>query len=495
MTGSTNAPNGSSVAQNEDLSAPLVVDLDGTLIKTDLLYETASQFSLRQPWRIFSLFIWLLRGPAFLKAQLAAATQIDVEVLPYNQCLLTYLREQRAEGRKLALATASHKQLAEAVADHLDLFDRSFSTEGNLNLRGEAKRSCLVDAYGEGGFDYVGNDKSDLCVWRSARQAYAVLGAGSFRSEVEALESHKRSFDDERGSVTTAFIKALRPHQWVKNLLLVVPLLGAHLYTDTGALFAVVIAFFVFSLTASSVYFLNDLADVQADRDHSSKSRRPFAAGNLSLLSGWIGWVVMALIALTSAWLFLPTAFGITLGIYFLVSLAYSLWLKQSAILDVIILAGLYTLRIIAGAAAISIAPSFWLLSFSMFLFLSLAFIKRYSELKEARESGHAELIKGRGYRSSDLEMVSSLGGVSGYLSVLVLALYIQDPMTVKLYQTPQLIWLACPVLLYWISRAWLITHRGEMHSDPIMFALKDRVSWVLGGLMAVVFISARVFS
>jgi 4-hydroxybenzoate polyprenyltransferase len=249
----------------------------------------------------------------------------------------------------------------------------------------------------------------------------------------------------------------------------------------------------VFGLTASSVYILNDLADVADDRHHHRKRFRPFAFGNLSLLTGWVAWPSLLIAAFVLASTLLPASFVWVLGAYFILTLAYSLRLKQSAMLDVLTLAGLYTIRIIAGAAAISVPLSFWLLSFSVFIFLSLAFIKRFSELKTARKSGHEGNIRGRGYVHQDLELVSSMGSSAGYLSVLVLALYIQDAVNANLYGAPQVIWLACPILLYWISRAWLIAHRGQMHDDPIVFAIKDRVSWVVGACFLGVFALAKV--
>jgi 4-hydroxybenzoate polyprenyltransferase len=292
-----------------------------------------------------------------------------------------------------------------------------------------------------------------------------------------------------------AMLKAMRLHQWMKNLLVFVPLMAAHQYADAPRDVLALMAFVVFSLTASSVYLLNDLVDVQDDRHHARKRNRPFASGALSLITGWLAWPVLLLVAVVLSALFLPVMFSASLGVYFVLTVAYSLHLKQLAVVDVLTLAALYTLRIIAGAAAIDVAVSFWLLLFSMFIFLSLALIKRYSELKVARDAGKSGALRGRGYEPEDLELVSSLGGSAGFIAVLVLALYIQDGQAAHLYATPQLIWLACPVMLFWISRAWLIAHRGRMHDDPIVFALKDKVSWGVGALMVGVLALARVLS
>jgi 4-hydroxybenzoate polyprenyltransferase len=474
---------------------PLVVDLDGTLVKTDLLAETASQFVLTQPLRCFKLLIWLMQGKSTLKSHLAHNTSVDVSALPYNEAVVTWLKQEKAQGRSIVLATASHRVLAEEVADHLSLFDEVLATDGSTNLKADAKRAALVAKYGEKGFDYVGNDWADLPVWQSAAQAHVVSRSGSLIDAVRRHDNLGQVFSDGKPSLAQALLKAMRPHQWMKNLLVFIPLLAAHRYGDAGSVLQALLAFAAFGLTASSVYLLNDLVDVADDRQHARKRQRPFAAGHLSLLHGWLAWPLLLVCAFTLAAAALPLRFTLSLSAYFVLTVAYSLRLKQIPMVDVLTLAGLYTLRIIAGAAAIAVPLTFWLLSFSMFLFLSLAFIKRYSELKTARQNGQTKALRGRGYTSQDLELVANLGGSAGYTGVLVLALYIQDAHTANLYATPKAIWLACPLLLYWISRAWLIAHRGKMHDDPIVFALKDRVSWAVAALFAAVFVAARVIA
>jgi len=318
-------------------------------------------------------------------------------------------------------------------------------------------------------------------------------GSRVLLARVRALGNLAESFPTGRPPFVRSLLKGMRLHQWVKNLLVLVPLFAAHRYGDPEALRQGLMAFVVFGLAASAVYLLNDLVDVTDDRYHASKRRRPFAAGDLSLLQGWLIWPLLLVAAFAAALLLLAPAFTLVLAGYIALTLAYSLYLKRRALVDVMSLAGLYTLRIIAGAAALSIELSFWLLTFSGFLFLSLAFVKRYSELLGARTDGRSEKIRGRGYFPGDLDMISTLGAVAGYISVLVLALYIQSPLTAQLYAHPEVIWLACPLLLYWISRTWLITHRGEMNDDPIVFALKDRTSWLVGGCFVAAFVVARV--
>jgi 4-hydroxybenzoate polyprenyltransferase len=475
-----------------DLSTPLVVDLDGTLIKTDLLFESANQQLLANPFKLLRLIGCNQRSIAVLKAHLAESHQIEPASLPYNKALIAWLIRQKTLGRRIILATASHRILADKVADHLGFFDEVLATEGFHNLKAENKRICLVERFGEGGFDYVGNDEPDFVVWRSARKAYVVSSSSVFIKQVQELGNLEKVFSADKLPLALLLSKALRLHQWVKNLLIFVPLLAAHRFADSISLLNGFISFILFGLVASSVYILNDLVDIADDRYHHRKRLRPFASGDLSLLIGWLAWPVLLLSAFALSGLLLPLSFTLVMSVYFALTLAYSLRLKQIAMLDVLILAGLYTLRIIAGAAAISIPLSFWLLTFSIFIFLSLAFIKRFSELHSARYSGHEGSIRGRGYAHQDLELVSSMGSSAGYLSVLVLALFIQDTHTSILYATPQIIWLACPILLYWISRTWLIAHRGQMHDDPIIFAIKDRVSWLVCAIFLGIFALAR---
>jgi 4-hydroxybenzoate polyprenyltransferase len=470
-----------------DSQTPLVVDLDGTLIKTDLLLETATQFAVRHPLRLLPLLARPPRSRSLLKARLADACTVDAASLPYNERLVAWLREERLRGRHLVLATASHRSLAEAVQGHLGLFDEVLATEGDVNLKSHRKRDLLVGRFGEGGFDYVGNHASDLPVWRSAGRAYVVgasprlvARARSQGGTVDALESGRRSW-------ARSLFVALRPHQWVKNLLVLLPLFAAHTYGDLASAVHAIVAMVVFCLLASGVYVLNDLTDLGDDRYHPLKRQRPFARGDLSLWQGWLAWPALFIAAWVIAALYLPRLFMVVLGTYFVLTLAYSFRLKQLVVVDVLTLAGLYTLRVLAGAAAIAVEPSFWLLAFSVFFFLSLAFIKRYSELRAAPNSG-GDQIRGRGYVRGDLEMVSVLGVAAGYISVLILALYVNDGLTSRFYRSPRLIWLACPLLLFWISRAWVVAHRGDMHGDPIVFALKDRASWVVGACLVALF-------
>ena len=469
---------------------PLVIDLDGTLLRSDLLMETGLVFLRDQPHRFFVPLQWLMRGKAALKHELAHATELDVSVLPYNKAVIDLIEAERGRGRRVVLATASHRRLADRVAEHLALFDEVIATDKDRNLSAKTKRDALVGTYGDRGFDYAGNSQDDLPVWGAARQAYLVNAS-------PATERRARKIGNVAGVLASElpalrdWAKAMRLHQWLKNLLIFVPLLASHRYTDLNLVFDGLLAFLCFCLCASSVYILNDLLDLRDDRHHTRKRFRPFASGRISIQAGLIAFPALLVGAFALAIWQLPLAFTGGLATYYALTLAYSMVLKRRMVIDVITLAGLYTMRIIVGAIALSIPLSFWILAFSMFMFLSLALVKRYAELFDVRTKGSEEKARGRGYFTDDLQMIASLGAASGYMAVMVLALYINDARTLQLYRQPEFIWLACPLLLTWISRVWMLAHRGAMHEDPIIFAVRDRVSLSIGTLLALVFWAA----
>ncbi|MFJ4142968.1 UbiA family prenyltransferase [Pseudomonas sp. NPDC089734] len=469
---------------------PLVVDLDGTLLRSDLLFETAMAFMRNHPLRLFRLFIWLFRGKAAVKQGLAMATHIDVARLPYDPAVIQYITNERTAGRLIILATAAHDSLARRIAQHLQLFDLVWASDGQLNFSAHRKRDVLVGHYGEGGFDYIGNSRDDVCIWKASRRAIVV----NPEAGVESRAQHLGNVEQVIHSNTTTlkdWRKALRLHQWMKNLLILVPLLAAHQLQQPVQWLNGLLAFVCFGLCASSVYVLNDLLDLADDRHHKTKCLRPFASGRLSIKSGLL--VIPALLLTAfglSIWL-LPWQFAAVLAAYYALTLAYSLRLKRFMVVDVIVLAMLYTARILAGAAAFSLPLTFWILAFSMFLFLSLALVKRYAELREIQGRESRTSPRGRGYYPDDLDMIASLGASSGHLAVMVLALYIHEGATVVLYQRPHVIWLACPLLLFWITRVWMLTHRGQMHDDPVVFAIRDRISQGVGLLFLLVFWAA----
>lgn len=482
QTGSAARP-----CQGAEEGVPLVVDLDGTLVRSDLLAEGAVLVLKRNPLSAFEMLVWLGKGRAHFKARIAERATLDGEGLPYRRAVLEYLQTEAAAGRRLVLATAADARIARQVADRLGLFDTVLASDGEVNLSGEQKRERLVSAFGEKGFDYVGNSARDLAVWASARRAVLVAPTGRLRRRAESLVEVERVLDDDPGTLLD-YLQALRLHQWLKNLLVFVPVVAAHRLGDPASLVQASMAFLAFGLCASSVYLFNDLMDIEADRHHPRKRARPLASGRVPVtLAPALALGLMA--ATLAVSVTLPTPFLGVLGAYLVLNAAYSLWLKPVPILDVLVLAGLYTLRIIAGSAAIGVWPSTWLLAFSMFLFLSLALVKRYAELMAMRAVEGAK-ARARGYRLDDAELLASLGGGAGYLAVLVLALYIEGGAHL-LYSRPQLIWVLCVLLLYWISHLWLMAHRKRMHDDPLVFAVRDHTSQLLLALMAVVVIGA----
>lgn len=467
------------------LAPPLCVDLDGTLIRSDVLLESLLLLMKRNPLYLILAAGWLLLGgKSRLKAEIAARVVLNPAALPYNKDLLAWLNSERAAGREIWLCTAANVQLAEKVAQHLDLFDGVIASDSRVNLAGKRKADQLVERFGHGGFDYCGNEWRDLAIWRRARGAIIVNGPAALERRAASELAVLRVFPAAEGKRFRTIPRALRPHQWAKNVLVLVPLITAHRVGDLSALASGLAAVVAFCLCASSVYLLNDMLDLEADRGHPRKSKRPFAAGDLSLTIGLaLAPALLAAAALIAA--FLPGKFQLSLAAYYVLTFAYSVKLKRMLLVDAVALAGLYTLRIIAGAGAVTVALSFWLLLFSVFLFLSLAFVKRYAELDALRRQQRLQAL-GRGYRVEDLAVLQSFGTAAGYLSVLVLALYINSPEIEPLYHRPKAIWMLCVLMLYWISRVWMTAHRGGMHDDPVVYALRDRVSLGLGLLAAI---------
>ncbi len=455
---------------------PLCVDLDGTLVRTDTLWESVMIFLARNPFHAFLLVFWVFQGPSSFKRQLARRVELDPVSLPYNREFLEYLHAQHREGRTLLLVTAADRQIAEGVARHTRIFTEVMASDGVLNLKGDRKRILLDERFGPGGYDYAGDSSADLAIWKACNRSILVNASADVRRRAEAVSSVAQSFPSPRRSWKT-LVKAIRSHQWVKNVLVFLPVITSHRVFDLPSVIAGVLAMIAFSLCASSVYVLNDLLDLASDRAHERKRRRPFAAGDLSIPFGLV-LTAMLLTASIIVSLFLPSAFQLTLAIYYASTLAYSLVLKRRLLVDVFMLAGLYTIRVLAGSAATGIEASAWLLAFCLFFFLSMALVKRFTELLALNEKSQLR-VAGRGYAASDLQAIGSLGSSSGFMCALVLALYINSPQVAPLYRSPWALWFLCPLLLYWISRVWILAYRGSMHDDPILFALRDRVSYL----------------
>ena len=469
-------------------AVPLAVDLDGTLVKTDLLVESLLVLVKRNPLYAFFVLFWMLKGKAYLKHQIGRRVTLDVSSLPYHLDLLIHLRNLHEQGRRLILATAADERIARQIADYLQLFDTILASDGITNLGGVRKRDRLIDEFGERGFDYAGNGRDDLMVWAAARNAIVVSSRPKIQKAAGKLTVVAQLFEQRKTGVKR-YLEAVRLHQWLKNSLVFVPLLAAHRLHQAPLLAPACLAFVAFGLCASSVYVLNDLLDLSEDRRHPRKRYRPFAAGELSLLSGFVLAPTLLVLSILLS-LSLPGAFLGVLAAYYSLTLAYSFYIKYIMMLDVIVLAGLFTVRMMAGSAAVDIWPSHWLLAFSMFLFVSLALVKRYAELVIVRKE-RGENAGARGYVVGDRELLSAMGSASGFISVLVLALYITSGAALKNYGHHRVIWLACPLLFFWISYIWLLAHRGTMHDDPLVFALRDPGSWTVFLLMTAVMIVA----
>ena len=475
---------------------PLCVDLDGTLVKSDTLVDSALALARHRPADLIKLPGWLLQGKAALKRHLTAVVTLDVVHLPYNRELLQYLEQQHATGRPIYLATAADAVLAQRIAGHLGLFTGVLASDGTHNLAGNNKLAAFRKQFGESGaFAYIGNATPDLPLLQSSSQPMVANPTAGLRSALRSAKVTPVRVFQEQVSPFRAWAKALRFHQWAKNVLLFLPLLLAH-DRAPGLIAGALVAFLAFGLCASATYIVNDLLDLEADRQHPGKRRRPFASGDLSAISG----VAVVLLFLAAAFalalavpriihavspdLVLTPPFQISfagwLFIYLATTLAYSLRLKRVVMVDVIVLSGLYTIRIIAGSAATGIAVSTWLGSFSIFFFLSLAFVKRFAELESLRERGGAT-AQGRGYHVADLEQLRTSGTSSGIASVVVLTLYISNLSAAQLYHHTNRLWLLVPVLLLWILRLWLVASRGHLHEDPVVFAITDKRSLFLG--------------
>lgn len=473
-----------------EVGRTIAVDLDGTLIRSDLLVESIFLFIRRHPLRVLELLGWLFHGKAHFKRRIADAVQPDVETLPYNEGLLAWLAAQRAAGAVLVLATASDLRLARAVADHLGLFDEVMGTQEH-NLASAHKRDALIARFGHGGFEYAGNAAADLKVWEAASRCHVANPESGVLRRARRIGRDGELFEDRR-PYPGVLRRALRLHQWAKNLLVFVPILAVHKFTDLALLRDSALAFLCFGACASSVYLLNDLLDLEDDRQHRTKRLRPLASGALPVAHALVWMPLLLLLAFGAALHWLPLRFSLVLLGYYLLTMAYSLWLKRLVMVDVVTLAMLYTVRVVAGAAAIAHPTTFWILAFCTFIFLSLAFVKRYTELHDLKSKGEGA-APGRGYVAADFELLASLGGSAGYVSVLVLALYINDGAAQGLYRHPHWMWLTCPLLLFWLSRVWILAHRGQMNDDPIVFALRDRISRVVGIAAALAFVLAAI--
>lgn len=469
-----------------DAAVPLAVDIDSTLHSGGLLMEGVLQFVANRGTGIFALPFWLLAGRAAFKRKIAQAAPVAVELLAFNPSVMAEIAVAKASGREIWLASAADESAVAAVAKEVGATGW-FSSDGHTNLAGQAKVDALVGRFGRGGFDYIGNAKRDLPVWRQARHALGVGLSPGLAQKVRALNATARMLPGPKGGFRD-HLRALRPHQWMKNVLVFVPFIAAHQF-EAAPYATAAGAFVALSACASGAYLLNDLLDLPHDRQCTVRNCRPLAAGQVAPLR-----LIYMALGLIAAGLALAFSLSDLLGgcalSYLLLSLAYSLWLKRMLLMDVITLSVLYGMRVIAGAAAAAVVPSPWLLAFSLFFFLSLASVKRQGELSVLRAAG-GSLLAGRAYRTADLAGMTALAMASGAASIVVIAFYIQSPAVGMRYGFPGFLWLFCPVLVYWLGRMILIANRGKIEVDPVMFVMRDRASWVVLGVSIGIFISS----
>lgn len=456
-------------AVSDNRHVPLCIDLDGTLVATDTLWEGLVAVLIRRPWLLFAAIAWAISGKAVLKREVAARYQSKGRDWPYRPELIARIELARKAGQPVWLVTGAAQSTATTIAEHLGLFDRVLHSTDTENLTSHRKRERLVALCGDGGFDYAGNSRDDLVVFDAARRAIIVAPDSAAkrwgtRHAAETLPLLAKS--------PLAIFKSIRVHQWLKNVLIAVPLVLNHEYAEIGLVFAAVAAFFSFSFLASAVYIVNDIADLANDRQHPRKRLRPLASGAVSIpvVSFTAAALLLASIGLASL---LPPMFWAVLGLYAVVTTVYTFVLKRKLLVDVFTLAGLYTVRIVAGAAATGVELSFWLLAFSIFFFLSLALVKRYVELDELAEDAKTRL-KGRSYVGSDKDMIGQAGVASAFSAAMVLALYVDSKEVASMYSQPALLWPLCPLILYMLLRIWVLARRSQMHDDPVVFIMRD---------------------
>jgi 4-hydroxybenzoate polyprenyltransferase len=469
-----------------DVEVPLCVDLDGTLVKTDCLFEALAQMLFRQPGRLGGILLRGWRGKAWIKQQISKNSPISAESLPYNAEVIALIEREKVVGRRIVLVTASDQLTADGIAAYLKVFDEVLGSDGVTNLRGSAKAALLEQKFGRGGFDYAGDSSVDIPVWEAARHAYVVNPAPGARAW-----SYGHPTATVMGCARDGWlplVRALRPKHWVKNILVFLPVMAAHLWRQSQTWWRLAGFFLALCFTASTVYLINDLADIQSDRRHKNKSRRPVASGALPISRALLAIPLCMGMAALCCWVPGWEGLGCLLG-YLAATSAYSLYLKRVPILDILFLSGFYVYRIFAGAVLAHVELSEWLLVFALFLFLSLAAAKRYVELTDL--SMGKQPNTSRGYLREDYPIIAAFGLNCAGLAVLVLGLYVNSEKFQKLYSRPGVFWLLCPILLYWLSRVWLLAGRRQLHEDPVIFALKDRTTWFIVMLGVVVFCAA----
>lgn len=464
-------------------SYPLVVDLDGTFLKVDTLYELFAAGLFARPVQTICALAALIHGIAAFKRRLCSVVELDFEVLPVRDELLTYLQHEAEAGREIHLATAADQAVASGVAARFPLFKTAHGTDQNLNLKGASKAQRLKDLFPDG-FVYAGDSRADLPVWKSAKAAIVVSGSQSLNRAVRSAGIPIEHVVKDRPSQRSAWLRAIRPQQWAKNLIVLVPLaLGWRDVTITALLTTLVIMGLL-CLVASLTYIVNDIADLSSDRRHWSKRRRQFASGAIAVRDGLVVVGIMLPAACAAALLLSPLA-GVCLLCYVAVTLGYSFGWKRIPLFDTFIIALLFTIRVLIGMAAAHLAPSAWLLTFSMFFFLSLALAKRHTEILRAAEHD-LKRLEGRGYLVADAGLTMAFGISASMASIVIVVIYlVEEVFARQIYNTPAFLWVAPIAIFLFTCRIWVLSHRGRMTDDPVAFALRDRVSLGLGLFVA----------
>ena len=477
-------------ADADDLSLlPLAIDLDGTLVRTDTLHEAFLAIVRHAAHALPEIALALRDGKAAFKRSVAMhAPALDPTLLPYNEDLLAWLRAEHARGRRIGLFTASDQSVADAVAGHVGIFEVAVGSDGQTNLSGERKLLAIRRQFGEA-FVYAGDNPVDQPIFAMSSRVILVGPVEALQAKLPPAKDLEASFPTSRGSLQD-WARALRPRHWAKNSLVFVPPVFAAHSLDVFVVLQILLLFVAMGILASATYLVNDLFDLSADRNHPRKRFRPFAAGRLQARDGLAVALAMIFLALVAG-LMLPGAALAVLVAYLVTTLTYSFWLKRVAMVDVVVLAGLFTLRVLAGSTVLSSPVSPWLLGLSMLFFLGLAMIKRYAELDRIMRAGANEL-KARGYSVRDLPLLLAAGMASGMASTVLLAIYlINEQYPREVYANPVALWGMFPILVLFLLRNWHLTVHGRMDEDPVIFALRDRVSLILGGCMLGILVAA----
>lgn len=460
---------------------PLCVDLDGTLIKADMMFDSVALLIKKNPFYLFIIPFWLSRGKLFLKEQLIKNVHQDIDNVPINQDVVDYLIDEKKNGRNIILVTATMQNYADEFKEKFDFFDEAVGSKGGINLVGIQKAEYLKNRFGDRGFDYIGDSSKDLYVWKFAANALIVGNNQEIIDKAKQISNVIKIWEDDNESKISIIYRQLRVYQWVKNLLIFLPALLAH-NLELSTYFNLILSFFSFSFVASSIYIFNDLMDLNSDRNHEIKKNRPIAAGKFKISDAFIySFFLMIVGILISA--FVNSSFMIVLIIYIISTFAYSIYLKKIYIIDIITLAVLYTLRLIAGSATSGEIISEWFAAYSLFFFFSMGALKRFTELKNSKK----EKLSGRGYLSDDIDLIKSMGISSSLISVLVMVLYINSSTISQLYPNPKFLYLIIPILLHWVLRVWILADRSLMNEDPIVFGIKDKSSYISAILIFVI--------